>query len=65
MSLLQARHNEVCGRDIAPEYYEAMYEVVNKLCRVAANPSYIDSWRDIEGYSRLTVKMIEETTDAD
>lgn len=30
-----------------------IWDIVNKLCRIAVTPDHLDSWHDIQGYARL------------
>ena len=42
-----------------------LYDLVHKLSRLAAAPRHIDSWQDIEGYSKLSIASIKEDMNAD
>jgi len=37
-----------------------IFDIVNKLSRLAVTPTHVDSWRDISGYSTLTSDLLEQ-----
>jgi hypothetical protein len=44
------------------KYYEgAIFDIVNKLARLAVTPNHIDSWTDIAGYALLMEKQLKKT----
>ena len=44
-----AEHNS----NIPNVYNGMLFDVVNKLCRLAVSPTHIDSWHDVQGYAKL------------
>jgi len=42
-----------------------IFDIVNKLCRLAITPDHIDSWHDIAGYATIIEKFYKEKQDAD
>jgi len=59
MRLVKDRYFEVHNSDIEPIEEAFIYDIVNKLARIAASPHHIDSWVDIIGYSKLVLKELE------
>lgn len=51
------------GREgFEPYHIEAIHMICNKIARiVCGDPMYIDSWRDVCGYSELVVKELSLT----
>ena len=43
-----------------PQYTYAWMIILNKLVRVLANPTHLDSWKDIAGYATLVVNHLEQ-----
>lgn len=64
MAIMNQVHNEEHGCDIPEMYMGAIWDVVNKLCRIAVTPPHIDSWHDIQGYAKLTEDALRRTQDA-
>lgn len=53
MELIIEHNNHAGIEEITPEMLIAIEDVVAKLVRVSASPSYKDSWHDIAGYATL------------
>jgi len=49
------------GAQMAKLYEGAIFDIVNKLCRLGTTPNHTDSWRDIAGYSLLMEKHLNNT----
>jgi hypothetical protein len=49
------------GVQMSKFYEGAIFDIVNKLCRLAVTPNHIDSWRDIAGYSLLMEKHLKKS----
>ena len=47
------------GKEMSPYLEDMIHDVVNKIVRIAVTPVHVDSWRDVEGYSRLTRTALE------
>lgn len=44
------------------KFYEgAIFDIINKLTRLAVTPNHTDSWRDIAGYALLMEKHLNNT----
>tara|TARA_R100001594_G_scaffold111675_2_gene146463 strand:- start:2279 stop:2602 length:324 start_codon:yes stop_codon:yes gene_type:complete len=41
-----------------------LFRIIIKLSRLGVSPEHLDSWKDIEGYAKLTYNDIVENTDA-
>lgn len=53
MNLIKDRHLEANG-DCMPRVFESMmWDLVNKLSRLAVSPDHIDTIHDIGGYAKL------------
>ena len=37
-----------------------IFDIVNKLSRLAASPTHVDSWHDIAGYAKLTEEILDK-----
>ena len=37
-----------------------IWDIVNKLSRLAVTPDHLDSWKDISGYAKLTYEYLEK-----
>jgi hypothetical protein len=50
-------HAEVnCSKELTPYMKESIHMICHKLSRIVnGDPTYIDSWLDIGGYSKLVV----------
>ncbi len=60
MSQITSRYKIVNGKEMPKYYVYAIFDIVNKLTRIAVTPEHIDSWADIQGYSKLILESIEE-----
>lgn len=54
MDILNAVHVSEHNCDMPHSYRGMLLDVVNKLCRLAATPTHIDSWHDVQGYAKLS-----------
>ena len=60
------RYYWVHGKRMPQNLICCIWDIVNKLSRLAVTPDHLDSWHDIAGYAELTYKYLEkETEDAD
>lgn len=57
VGLILERYKEVNNDDIPLTQITMIWDIVNKLSRIAVTPDHIDSWHDISVYASL----IEET----
>ena len=57
---IQERYKETHG--IPMSFYDMVriYDIVNKLSRLAVTPNHRDTWVDIAGYANLTVQTIDK-----
>lgn len=60
MSLIMQRYKEVNGHSLSYIDIVYIYDLVNKLSRIASTPSHLDSWQDISGYAMLVVNVLKE-----
>jgi len=54
LNLINNRCREIHGRQMDQIDLERIWDVVNKLCRLAGDPQHIDTWHDIAGYALLS-----------
>jgi len=60
LEALNTKHNETMGYDLPEDIRIIFGDLVLKLMRAASDPSHLDSWLDLAGYSRLIHEMMEE-----
>ena len=53
MKLIKDRHQAVNGKDLDAVQMVYIYDIGNKLSRLATTPDHIDTWHDIAGYATL------------
>lgn len=59
-------HKKNTGNQMEDLHKGFIYDIVNKLSRLATTPSHIDTWHDIQGYAKLTENFfIKESQNAD
>lgn len=54
------RHTSVHGECMNLKYAAMIWDVVNKLSRIAVTPNHIDSWHDISVYAKLAEDAIRQ-----
>jgi len=60
VDIINQRHRETHGGEDMPSLYlEFVWDIANKLSRIAVTPNHVDSWVDIAGYSSLIVHSLE------
>jgi len=64
MSCIKIHHRLVQGREMDETDALCIFDVVNKICRLAVTPSHIDSWHDIAGYATIIENYYKEKEDA-
>lgn len=60
MSIIKDRHKAVHRSTMAPLYEIYIFDIVNKISRLAVSPTHEDSWLDIQGYSKRALEAIRE-----
>lgn len=60
MELLNKRRSNTSGKLFTPLEEIMILDIVNKLTRIAATPDHLDSWEDMEGYSRRIKEHYQE-----
>ena len=60
VDLMCKAHEAHNGTVMDPVEVEYLWDIVNKLTRVAATPNHVDTWQDIAGYATLIVKSINK-----
>ncbi|MCI4437344.1 MAG: hypothetical protein JHC33_11115 [Ignisphaera sp.] len=63
MALIKYRFFYVNCRGMSEFEATIIYDIVNKLSRLAVSPSHIDTWHDISGYATLVELMLKEELD--
>jgi hypothetical protein len=61
---LKEAYREHHGTEMPWEFVEYFWDIVNKLSRLAVNPTHLDSWVDVQGYSRCIQATIEGNKNA-
>lgn len=64
MKLVKDFHKKINKTDMKEVDYLCIFDIVNKLSRVVANPSHLDTWHDIAGYATIIEKFYKEKEDA-
>jgi hypothetical protein len=60
MMLMAEAHYAHSGKVLGPAEHQYLWDILNKLTRVAATPNHLDTWQDIAGYATLIVKSINK-----
>jgi hypothetical protein len=55
----KANHNQ----DMPEVYYGYIWDIMNKMSRIAVSPNHIDSWHDVQGYAKRVEESITERSD--
>lgn len=58
------QHYVSVHKEVMPNFMaEALSMICHKIARIAnGNPTYVDSWQDIAGYSQLVVDILNKST---
>ena len=59
--ILKSYSEQSEGIQMSKFYEGAIFDIINKLCRLAVTPNHTDSWRDIAGYALLMEKYLKES----
>lgn len=59
MQLITHRYAEINGKLLDALHMVYIYDIVNKLSRLAATPDHIDTWHDIAGYATLVEEALK------
>ena len=59
MRLVMNRYKEVHGEAMRSDHWCYLWDIVNKISRLAVSPRHVDSWRDIIGYSKRILESLE------
>ena len=60
MESILERYNKIHGPCRMPVLLESyIWDVVNKLTRIAVTPTHIDSWHDLSSYANLVEKALK------
>ena len=49
MKLIKARYKDHHGTELNEVDYLSIFDIINKISRLAITPSHLDSWHDISG----------------
>lgn len=58
LSLIAQRYRQCRGKEMSSMDLLLIFDIVNKLSRLAVTPSHVDTWHDIAGYATLTKTYI-------
>ncbi len=64
MGAIDIRHRDVRARQIDPVLRVYIFDIVNKLARLATSPEHLDTWLDIAGYATLAKDALQEEQNA-
>ena len=59
MFLIQERYSDTHDMPMGLEDQVKIYDIVNKLSRLAVTPKHKDTWHDIAGYATLVEDTLE------
>lgn len=59
MQLITHRYAEINGKLLDALHMVYIYDIVNKLSRLAATPDHVDTWHDIAGYATLVEEALK------
>lgn len=59
MQLITHRYAEINCKLLDALHMVYIYDIVNKLSRLAATPDHIDTWHDIAGYATLVEEALK------
>ncbi len=60
-TMLAAYKEQHSGELMPPKYQEYLWDIANKLSRIATSPNHVDSWHDIQGYAKLIEQDLLKT----
>ncbi len=60
MKVIRRRYKEVNNRDMSLIEEHILFDIVNKLSRLAVSPFHKDSWMDFQGYAKLIHNSIDD-----
>ena len=62
ITLILKSYTDQNNGDQMSKFYEgAVFDIINKVARLAVTPNHMDSWRDIAGYSLLMEKHLKNS----
>ena len=64
MDILTKAYARERGEGMPVEQEGMLWDIVNKLCRLAVTPDHVDSWHDIQGYAKLSENHFTEKNSA-
>ena len=65
LAVMEAVHKQENGVEMSDLHKGMIWDILNKLCRIAVTPDHIDSWHDIQGYANLTETYLRTLKNAD
>lgn len=60
MKGLKDRYKDTYGYSMSDIHQVYIFDIVNKLVRLATAPDHIDTWHDIAGYSSLIEEVLKD-----
>lgn len=60
IGLIKQRYEDVNNKDISEDDLILFNDIIHKLSRLSVSPRHIDSWVDIQGYSKLIQNFLKE-----
>ena len=58
MEIIELRYMAVHGKNMDKLMKVYIYDIVNKLSRLAVTPDHRDTWHDIAGYAKLVEEAL-------
>lgn len=63
LEVMKKAYKKQNGKRMPKVYREYIWDLVNKMSRIATSPNHIDSWHDIQGYAKLVENDLVNTGD--
>ena len=65
MNLITNFHTKQTGKILNTVDLVAIFDIVNKLSRIAVSPGHRDSWKDLVGYSIRNLERLDKEEEED
>lgn len=64
MNLITKRYSGLHGKRMPSTQESMIWDIVNKLTRIAVTPTHVDSWHDLSSYANLIEETLKGEEDA-
>ena len=65
MQLIKMRYRGEHGEEMSSLHQIYIFDIVNKVSRLAVTPDHLDTWHDIAGYATLVEEAIQGAQDGE